>query len=160
MPYCTQCGGQVRDVDIYCAKCGGKQGAPAAEPRQAPTGAHADMLAGVSPRTASLCCYLPVIGWIPCIVVLASAKFRHDRDVRFHAFQGLYLFVLWLILDWVVGPMMGSEWVPAMAHISQLLKVAVIIAWVFMLVKLSQGQSVRLPIIGDLAERSVAEQRS
>ena len=158
MPYCTQCGTQVRDVDVFCAKCGTRQESV----RQAPPPPRAtvDALSGVSPRTASLCCYLPVIGWIPCIIVLASAKFRDDRDVRFHAFQGLYLFVVWLILDWVVGPMVAVVHGPAMMPIGKILKVAVIFAWVFMLVKLSQGQSFRLPIIGELAERSVAEQKS
>ena len=59
---------------------------------------------GISPRTASLLCYIPILGWIVSIVVLASARFRADSRVRFHAFQGLYLFVAWLIVDWVLGP--------------------------------------------------------
>ena len=38
------------------------------------------------------------------MVVLAADKFRNDRTVRFHAFQGLYLFVAWLIVEWVLSP--------------------------------------------------------
>jgi hypothetical protein len=68
---------------------------------------------GVSPRTASLLCYIPILGWIVAIVVLASARFRDNARVRFHAFQGLYLFVAWLIVDWVLSPMFSiAFWGP------------------------------------------------
>ena len=101
-----------------------------------------------------------LLGFITGILFLLIEPYNRDREVRFHAFQGLYLFVVWLILDWVVGPMVAVVHGPAMMPIGKILKVAVIFAWVFMLVKLSQGQSFRLPIIGELAERSVAEQKS
>jgi len=118
-------------------------------------------MAGVNTRTASLLCYIPVVGWIWAIVVLASARFRHETDTRFHAFQGLYLFVAWLLVDWVVGPMfifpMPHEF--GMRLIPRLLKVVVLGAWVFMIIKTSHGETYRLPIVGELADRSVSEQR-
>jgi uncharacterized membrane protein len=40
----------------------------------------------------------------------------------------------------------------------RLLKLAMFGVWIFMLMKVSQGQSFRLPILGELAERSVSEQ--
>jgi uncharacterized membrane protein len=152
MPYCTQCGKQIAERDKFCAGCGSKQGGGPAAPA-------ADLLDGIAPRTASLLCYLPVVGWIPCIVVLATHRFRDEREVRFHAFQGLYLFVVWLLVDWVVSPMFG--FLPGHAlPVAKLLKLGVLVAWVFMLVKLAQNQTFRLPILGELAERSVDEQRS
>jgi uncharacterized membrane protein len=94
------------------------------------------------------------------IVVLASVKYRDDYDTRFHAFQGLYLFVAWLITDWVLSPMMsGASRLMFGFHIGPLLKAMIIGAWIFMLVKVSQRQRFKLPIIGDLAEKSVSEQR-
>ena len=45
-----------------------------------------------------------MMGWVAAIIVLAADRFRHDRILRFHAFQGLYLFVAWLIADHVLGP--------------------------------------------------------
>ncbi len=153
MPYCINCGTQVQEVDVYCAHCGTRQkdGAPPPPPQS-------DFMRGVEPRTASLCCYLPVIGWIPCIIVLAASRFRDDREVRFNAFQGLYLFVVWLIVDWVVSPMFG--FIPGYTiPIAKLLKLGVLFTWIFMIVKLAQNQSFRLPILGELAERSVAEQK-
>ena len=154
MPYCNQCGTQVQPTDRFCAKCGGAQPAHAA----AATG---DPLAGVNSKTASLLCYIPVVGWIWAIVVLASARYRQDSEARFHAFQGLYLFVAWLLVDWVIGPMFGwSVHDFGLRVVPKLLKMGVLFAWVFMIIKTSHGQTYRLPIVGELADRSVYEQRS
>jgi len=95
MPYCCQCGNQVAETDIYCRRCGARQPAPERVPPP---------LEAISPRTASVLCYVPLLGWIAAIGVLASRRFRQNRTVRFHAFQGLYLFVAYLIVEWVVGP--------------------------------------------------------
>jgi uncharacterized membrane protein len=150
MPYCSQCGNKVADADVYCAKCGGKQ------PVQATA---SGPFSNISSRNASLLCYIPLVGWIPGIVILASARFKQNRDVRFHAFQGLYLFVTWLIVDWVVGPFFSfpNEYIEI--SISALLKMCVFGTWIFMLIKTSQNEMFRLPLIGELAERSIAEQR-
>jgi uncharacterized membrane protein len=105
-----------------------------------------------------LLCYIPFVGWIASIVVLAAERFREDRTVRFHAFQGLYLFVAWLIVDWALGPMLNN---PGGLHfgVGNLLQVALFGVWIYMLIKTSQDEMIRLPILGDLADRSLAEQR-
>jgi uncharacterized membrane protein len=149
MPYCCQCGKQVKPADVFCAVCGAQQPAAAAAP--------ADFLGSITPRTASILCYIPIVGWIPAIVVLAASRFREDREVRFHAFQGLFLFVVWLIVDWVLGPILRLPHVHV--QIAGLLKAAVIGLWIYMMVTVSQGRAVRLPVIGELADRSVSEQR-
>ncbi len=147
MPYCSQCGSQVQTTDLFCAKCGSRQPA-AAQGR--------DPVAGISPRTASILCYLPWVGWIAAIVVLASNSFRNNRKVRFHAFQGLYLFVAWLIVQWVFKPF--SWFVPG-PHlpVAGVLQVALMALSIFMMVKSSQDEMYSLPILGELAERSLAE---
>ncbi len=153
MPYCCQCGKTVGTRDAYCGVCGARQPL-AATPA-------VDYMQGISPRTASLLCYIPILGWIVAIVVLASARFRDDTRVRFHAFQGLYLFVAWLIVDWVLGPMFGfAFWGPPIHRaFPALLKAIIFGAWIFMIVKTSQDETYKLPILGDLAEKSVSEQR-
>ncbi len=108
-------------------------------------------------RQAAFYCYIPIVGWIMSIVALASERFRDDKMVRFHAFQGLYLFVLWLFVDWVFGPI--TAYAEATRALGKLLKLAVMGAWVFMMVKTKQGEDFRLPILGELADRSVSEQR-
>src|SRR5690349_10423788 len=109
MPFCSKCGNQVGDADRFCGRCGARQPAAGAPPATASAvKGGADPLGSINPRTASILCYVPGIGWIAAIVVLASEKFRRDPTVRFHAFQGLYLFVAWLIDDWVIRPMFAG----------------------------------------------------
>jgi uncharacterized membrane protein len=151
MPFCTQCGTQVSESDTFCASCGGRQ--------RGASGPIPDFTGGMRPATASVLCYIPFVGWIASIVVLASQRFRTYTDVRFHAFQGLYLFVAWLILDWGIGPFF--PFVPNHMFrfsITGVLKLMVIAASVFMMIKTNQGERYRLPIFGELAERSLSEQ--
>lgn len=151
MPYCCQCGKSVGNHDAYCGVCGARQPVSSSTPP-------VDYMHGISPRTASLLCYIPILGWIVSIVVLASARFRHDGRVRFHAFQGLYLFVTWLLVDWVLSPMFGF-WGPFQHAFPGILKAVIFGAWIFMIIKTSQDEMFKLPILGDLAEKSVSEQR-
>ena len=151
MPYCCQCGKNVGNHDAYCGVCGARQ-------PLSPSPA-VDYMQGISPRTASLLCYIPILGWIVAIVVLASARFRDDTRVRFHAFQGLYLFVTWLLVDWFLSPMFRLAGPPFHQLFPGLMKAAVFVAWIFMIVKTSHDETYKLPILGDLAEKSVSEQR-
>ena len=95
--------------------------------------------------------------------MLASDRFRTEKRLRFHAFQGLYLFAAWLMVAWVISPMLTfpapAAGFPVFRTISQLLHLLIVGAWIFMLMKVSHDQDYRLPILGDLADRSVSEQR-
>jgi uncharacterized membrane protein len=146
MPFCSQCGNQVDAANTFCAKCGARQ--PHAHPRPP------DPFASITPRTASVLCYIPGLGWIGSIIVLASERFRANRVVRFHAFQGLYLFVAYLIEDWVLKPMFFA--IPHV-HINLLIQVALFGMSIFMIVKASRDEAFALPIIGELAAKSVSE---
>jgi uncharacterized membrane protein len=108
----------------------------------------------MSGRTASILCYVPGIGWIVSIIVLASEKFRANRDVRFHAFQGLYLFVAWLLDGWVVRPMFSM--IPRVP-VHSLVELALLGMSIFMMVKAAHNETYALPLFGELAQRSVAE---
>ncbi|MBM3741087.1 MAG: zinc-ribbon domain-containing protein [Acidobacteria bacterium] len=151
MPFCTQCGKQVGSEARFCQGCG----APAA----GDPGPQQDVLTSITPKTVSTLCYVPVIGWIACVYALAAQRFRNERVTRFHGFQGLYLFVAWLVVDKAIGPMVRS-FPGDQDGIVALLKIALIGAWLFMLFKTSQNETYRLPVVGELAERSLAEQRS
>ena len=173
MPFCNKCGSNVTDTDQFCAGCGARNtstgatadpGGPAAGGTSTPFGgpsmaaAH-KWLNSLDPRTASLICYIPFAGWIGSIIVLATERFRHDYTARFHAFQGLYLFVAYLIVDNVIGPIFGFDGNSAGLQIERLLKLVLLGTWIFMLVRTSQGTLFKLPVFGELADRSVSEQR-
>jgi uncharacterized membrane protein len=95
------------------------------------------------------------VGWIAAVVVLATDQFRRNRTLRFHAFQGLYLFVAWLIVSEVIGPVLHP-----FGHIfglEKILHAVILFMWIFMIIKASQDEAYSLPVIGELAQRSVAE---
>jgi uncharacterized membrane protein len=150
MPFCSQCGNQVNAADQFCGRCGAPQPVAATVPPPV-----ADTRAGLSPRTATVLCYIPGIGWIAAIIVLASDRFRRDRGVRFHAFQGLYLFVAWLMNSWVV------RWLSALLahdyHLYSVVELVLVVMSVFMMIKAGHGETFPLPLFGELAARSVAE---
>lgn len=151
MPFCTNCGTSVDPNASYCYHCGAPQPRPAAQ--------FTDFLSGMSDRTASILCYIPVFGVIPAIIFLASQRFRNNLRVRFNGFQSLYLFVAWLIVTsaiptlFLAFPGWGVE-----RLLFGLLKVVLFVCWIYLLVKAAQEEQVRLPILGDLAARSTTEQ--
>ncbi len=154
MPFCTQCGKEVADSAAFCGNCGNRQ-APAGAPGPIPMGPPHDPLAGMSPRTAAILCYIPTVGWIAAVFILASKKFKTDHNVRFHAFQGLYLFATWLLVKWV-GPLMdmGSDHFVRFDHIFE---GVLLFVSIFMIIKASHQETYVLPIIGELAKRSATE---
>ncbi len=149
MPFCSQCGNRVGAADSFCGRCG------ASQPRDTASPIAADPLSGISPRTASVLCYVPALGWIAAIIVLASQRFRRNRPVRFHAFQGLYLFVAWLMADWVFRPMLAFM-APSL-HLHSLIQLALVVMSIFMMVKAAHDEAYSLPLFGELAQRSIAE---
>lgn len=160
MPYCFKCGTQVKDTDRFCGNCGSSQAGAAPGGAGAAPGASASPAGGwqtagdsISPNTASWLCYIPWLGWIGALYVLATDRFREMRDVRFHAFQGLYLFVVWLLLDLFAKEMINS------GIVTGLFKTAMLCLWIYMLIQTRQGTRISLPVIGELAERSVDEQK-
>ena len=160
MPYCTQCGREVASSAAFCGNCGARQSADQAvppPPYSSHTYAAHDPLAGLSPRTAAILCYVPAVGWVASVVVLASRKFKTDETVRFHAFQGLYLFACWLLVKWVIGPLsdIGPD---RFIRVDHLIEGVLLAVSIFMMVKASHQETYVLPIIGELARRSASEQ--
>lgn len=144
MPYCTSCGAKVQGDDRFCRRCGdlqpGRPGSAASSP--------------LSPRGASILCYVPWLGWIAAVYVLASDRFRQAAGVRFHAYQGLYLFVAWLLVHWGVG-LWTRMLFDARFPLEKLLELCVLGVWILMLVKTTKGEDYELPIIGEVARRSL-----
>ncbi len=159
MPFCTQCGHEANTSDAFCSHCGARQPGSAAGTgfRTASPPPAQDPLAGLSPRTAAILCYVPAVGWIAAVIVLATRRFKEDRLVRFHAFQGLYLFAAWLIVDWGVGPFV--HWILGQhVPLDTMLHGLILAVSIFMMVKASHDEAYVLPIIGELAQRSATEQ--
>ena len=151
MAFCNKCGNQVKPGDQFCGQCGASQPGQAA--RSLP-----DYFSTLDPHTATTLCYIPFLGGILSIFVLAAKRFRQDNLVRFLAFQGLYLFVVWLINDWVIEEILFSA-IPSAYLITRTIRLSLTAAWIYMLYKTNQREMVRIPFLAELADKSVAEQR-
>jgi len=65
-------------------------------------------------------------------------------------------------VDWILSPMLSFSWGGSHMFprpLGALLHLVILAAWIMMIVKVSQSEHYRLPIIGEMAERSVREQR-
>ena len=153
MPFCTSCGTEVNPAARFCARCGAAQ-------RPAATAQFDTFGAGLSDRTVRILCYIPFFGFIPAIIVLATQRYRTNLGMRFDAFQSLYLFLAGLVLDSLV-PIFHSTGVPGLGWTHgaiEILKLLLMIAWIYLLVKAAHNEQIRMPVIGDLAARSTYEQ--
>jgi len=81
---------------------------------------------------------------------------RENKFVRFHALQSalwfLVLFVVYWVLSfigriWLIGWILGF----IISPITAVLSVVAIVSWVVLIYKAHQGETFKLPIIGDVA---------
>lgn len=100
---------------------------------------------GMQPNVAGLLCYL--LGFITGLIFYLTEK--DNKFVRFHAMQSIvtfgFLFVLQLflgfipILGWAIGALVG---------------LTSLIIWIILMIKAYQGEMIKLPIAGDIAEQN------
>lgn len=141
MPFCSKCGASMEGN--FCSKCGAST-----EPGAAPPQPQTQASAGISENAASALCY--VVGLITGIIFLLIAPYNQNKTIRFHAFQSIFLNVAWILVWIALGILLpfGVE-----VFVMPLLSLGFVALWIYMIVKAYQNQKVRLPVIGDLAEK-------
>ncbi len=101
---------------------------------------------------------LAYITCIPAIFFVLVGPFKHNRFVRFHSFQSIFLAVATIVAAiamrilysiFVFIPVIGFllAWL-----VSAVLLLGWVILWLVLLVKALQGETFKLPWIGNLAE--------
>ncbi len=116
-------------------------------------------VSSLPPNFAAMLCYLPGLGWIVSAAVLFFnlEPYRYNRYVRFHAFQGLYLGAVWLLAQMIFFPNLGDfRFFPFSMGVRKLIQFLVVIAQVVGIIKTLKNQEYRLPVVGELAEKSLA----
>jgi uncharacterized membrane protein len=98
---------------------------------------------GLSENAASGLAYLT---FIPAIIFLVVAPYNQNVNIKFHAWQSIFLSAACIVVDIVLGFIPFVGWV-----IIPLFGLLVLVVWVLCLVKAFNGQRFKLPIIGDLA---------
>jgi uncharacterized membrane protein len=103
-------------------------------------------MTGLKPEVAGLLCYLG--SWITGIVFLVLEQ--KDRFVRFHAAQSIVVFgflnIVFLMLRPIpfIGPFFGT-----------IIGVLAFVMWIVLMVKAWQGELLKLPVAGDLADKLI-----
>ena len=101
---------------------------------------------GLQENIASLLCYL--FGWVSGLIFLLLEK--ENKTVRFNAMQSIVVFggcnVIILILGFI--PVIGWALIPVVALLSFVL-------WIVLMIKSFQGQTLRLPLAADLADKYI-----
>src|SRR4051794_12265541 len=137
MPYCTNCGSPVRAENFYCPNCGARQpgtygsGFSAGGNYGFGPSSQSAFHGNISDRTASVLCYIPVLGIVAAVVILASQRFRYNTRVRFDGFQSVYLFVAWLIVSSALPTFLHATYLPFEHAMLSLLKLAVFGCWLY-----------------------------
>jgi uncharacterized membrane protein len=107
---------------------------------------------GLSYNAAAGIAYLTII---PAIVFLIVEPFKKSAYVRFHAWQSIFFFIAWAVIDILVG--MVQHLVPSTVFLTltvlQLVGLALFIVWLIVFIGAFGGKRIKLPVIGDLAAR-------
>jgi uncharacterized membrane protein len=103
---------------------------------------------GMQANVAALLSYLA--GFITGIIFYVIEK--DNKFVRFHAMQSIIAFGALFVLNMVLAfiPFIGWVLMPIVSIVS-------LILWILLMVKAYQGESFKLPIAGDMAEKQVSK---
>lgn len=171
MAFCANCGAEV--TGRFCQKCGAPAAGPppGTSPGTTPETNPVNIPPAVQPlppppqygttgmtdNVAGALCYL--VGFITGILFLVIAPYNQNRNIRFHAFQSIFLSIAWVIL-WIVVtiislafqalPFLGL-FVSLVLHFC--LWIGGLIVWLYIMFKTYNGQKVVLPVVGPMAER-------
>jgi uncharacterized membrane protein len=107
---------------------------------------------GLSDNAAAGIAYITII---PAIVFLIVDPFKRSAYVRFHAWQSIFFFVAWAVVDILVGAV--QHLVPSAVFLTftvlQLVGLAIFVVWLIVFISAFGGKRIKLPVIGDLAEK-------
>jgi uncharacterized membrane protein len=180
MAICNACGADVAEGVKFCPQCGqtmtaaqgpsyseasagsgygqqasfsaganmGGGGSASAPPPSAPTGSNDNVMGAVA--------YITII---PAILFLLLEPYNKNRFIRFHAFQCIFFALGAFALS--IGNMILSiilGFVPVVGWVISLIlafgvPIAILVAWLIMVVKAYQGQEFRMPVIGNFAAK-------
>jgi uncharacterized membrane protein len=106
---------------------------------------------GLSDNAAGGIAYITII---PAIVFLIIEPFKRSPFVRFQAWQSIFFFVAWAVVDILVGVV--QHLIPSAVFLTltvlQLVGLAIFVVWLIVFISAFGGRSIKLPIIGNLAE--------
>jgi uncharacterized membrane protein len=155
MPFCAKCGTSLSDGAGFCNNCGAQTTAAT------PPASFQAQSAGLSSNVVGALAYLGLL--ITGIIFLAVGPYNKDPFVRFHAFQSIFLSLVYIVFSIVWGAVFGMFFVAGLGFfwsliglIGSLVRLAFLLLWLFMMYKAYNNERYSLPIIGPLAASKAA----
>jgi len=93
---------------------------------------------------------------LPSAVFLSLEPYKSNRFVRFHSLQSIGFLLAGLLIGatlWIVGSVLGLIPILALLFVCMLVGLALFVIWIVLVVKALQGEMLKLPLLGELAER-------
>ena len=107
---------------------------------------------GLSDNNAGGIAYLTII---PAIAFLIAEPFKRNSFIRFHSWQSILFFAAWAVIDILAGVV--QDFTPSAIILTltllQLVRLAMFIVWLIALVSAVNGKRMKLPVIGNFAEK-------
>jgi uncharacterized membrane protein len=145
---CSHCGLELIPGAAFCPGCG----------RPVRSTGHAAGVAsgspGLPPNVAAALCYF--FGLLTGILFLLLEPYRHERFVRFHAFQSIFLSAAWLAvylgvrLTLPIFPGMLWRWT---LRLFPALQVSLFLLWLLLMYEAGKYQEFKLPLLGEWAAK-------
>ena len=148
--FCPNCGSPA--TGSFCPNCGAKisgtaTGATGTSYSSVPPAAFAG---GLTENVASALCYL--LGFITGIIFLVVAPYNQNRTIRFHAFQSIFLNIA-LFACHIFVLLLAAVTHGLAIFLSPVVSLIFFLLWLYMMFTAFNNKKIRLPVIGDLAEK-------
>ena len=163
MPFCRNCGTQVEDNSRFCPSCGAQQeGAPGASAPQSDFAAQVQRINQTTDSTASFDQAdiqankgMAVLAYFGILVLIPIFAAPRSRFARYHANQGLVLFLAEIALSVISGIFSVLSRLSALFLFSSSLVMAagsvfLLVLAIMGIVNAVKGRAKELPVIGSL----------
>lgn len=160
MAYCSQCGNEM--VGRFCAKCGAPApeagGTPGGPPPPPPPPYPGQVISapGLEENVASALCYLALV--LTGILFLFIAPYNSNKNIRFHAFQSILVWVGMVLVGWaldiVLFDILYTGFTGGLIRlIWGVFRLGLIVLWLMLMYRAYNRERWVLPVIGDLAQK-------
>jgi uncharacterized membrane protein len=105
---------------------------------------------GMSENVAGALCYL--VGFVTGIIFLVLAPYNQNKFVRFHAFQSIFFnvayFAVWILVSFLTVLTHGIG-----ILLYPIIGLGFFVLWLYLMYSAYNNKRIKLPLIGDLAEK-------
>ncbi len=153
MAACAKCGATLGEGATFCGSCGTPVGGAAGGP--APAAAPAS---GAQSNVLAMVAYLT--GGIAGIFFIVTDQYKNDKFLRFHSFQSIFFsvaniafWILFSILGGIITAVTMGFGGLILAPLAGLVGLALMVYWIFLMIKAYNNQRYMIPFIGGLAAK-------